>query len=287
MKIRNLFVYAAFIWIAACNPKPEETIVESESVEGIEDSNEKFAFSLETLESIKSDPMQMTRAAEISSYFLERSDDFGKLEAKNNFAGIFEASYFIKDPTKKGIRFWYCFNKSGRGGYPKFFLALEQIENFDTLQPESFSDISKKLRVPIISAYTGTPVIGKYDLESYFKIPEKPGSIVNREIEFSEVLQFAFEFKNLMIDLDSIFGHLPSKYAVAYFEYNDAYDSLMLLKPEKIKYTMAYVPIKDDKPNYLRPVLMGIDNSGKTIIDREGYSYGTFLQKSFPPPPNN
>jgi hypothetical protein len=122
---------------------------------------------------------------------------------------------------------------------------------------------------------------------NHFKTQKYTGSVVNDKIKFDKVLEFAFEFKNQMIDLDSIFGHLPSKYAVAYFEYNDAYDSLMLLKPEKIKYTLAYVPVKDDKPNYLRPVLMAISDSGNIILEHKDFPKGTFLQKSFPPPPNN
>jgi len=285
MKNEHLIILLALTWFVACTPRKEEIVVNTENTEEVEKSINEFSFTPETLKSIKSDPFLMSSAAIFSSNFLDRSNDFNELDAKNNFSGTFDAKYFKKDSTKKGVRFWYCYNKSGGGGYPKFFLAVEQVDYYIEDNPEYFSDFSKKLTVPIISGYTGSFPNGKESLEEYYRNHNEPDPIVNKEIEFGKVLDFAFQFKNLMIDLDSIFGHLPSKYAVAYFDFNDAYDSLLDLNPIKIKYTMAYIPIKGDKPNYLRPVLMGIDNSGKIIIERNGYSKGTFLQKSFPPPP--
>lgn len=286
MKIRNLFIYSAFIWMIACNPKPEEIAVETEKADEIEESNEKFAFSPETLESIKSDPFTLEAASEAGVNFLVNADSFGALEAKKYFSGIFDAKYFQPKPGKKGIRFWYCFNQYDTTKYPKFFLALEQVGNYEIKKPEAFSIFSDELIVPEIIPYTGSDPKNGRDLEPYFKSFNKLSSIEIKKIKFDKVLEFAFEFKNLMIDLDSIFGHLPSKYAVAYFEFNDSYMDFIKLNPVNIKYTMVYIPDKNHKPNFLRPVLMGIDSTGNIIIEREGFSIGTFLQKSTPPPPN-
>lgn len=287
MKKRNLIIYAAFIWVAACSPKPAETEVESDNVEEIEGSNKKLAFSPETLESIKSDPFRMARAAEFNSLFLLKAKEFGLLEAKKNFSGTFLSEHFKIDTTKQGVRFWYCYNKTN-SKYPTFFLALEQVDTFIEERPEDFSIFSKKLIVPHVSAFDGVQENGAYNLKEYYEKADLLNGFQEKQIEFGEVLKFAIEFKNLMIDLslNPAFGHLPSKYAVAYFKFNDSYRDFMKLNPTKIKYTMAYIPIDDDKPNFLRPILIGIDNSGKAIIEHKDYPNGTFLQKSFPPPPN-
>jgi hypothetical protein len=291
MKKRNLLIYAAFIWVASCTPKADETSEQPIVLEKDIEPNDQFSFSPETWKAFDSDHFTMKATSEVGYNFLSNSK-FQALEPKINFGGTFEAKYFKNENNKSiGVRFWFCYNhKKGDKDYPEFFLALEQVENYDTLQPESFVDVSKKLRVPIISGFNNSLENGALSLEDYFTGYLNTEIINNKEIEFTKVLHFAFAFKNLMIDLDSIFGHLPSKYAVSYFEFNQAYDDFMKLNPDKVKYTMGFFPVGTDdiyhKPNYFRPVLMAIGRNGKIIHNDPAYAKGTFLQRSFPPPPN-
>jgi hypothetical protein len=285
MKKRNLFIYAALIWVAACSPKPAETEVPTENADEVDLSQNEFIFSEETKIAILADPFTLDATKEAAFNYLSKESLLKELELSNHFSGIFDAKYFIPEKGKAGIRFWYCYDSLSP---TKFFLALEQVDKIDSVyHPEDISDLKgKKLRIPLVENYPSnysldTPSIKKYFLEHKHSSP----LLEKDTLDFIKVINFSLRFKNLMIDKIPKFGYLPTKYAVAIFEFNESYNDFINQNPSKIMYVMGYMKDTKHSPNYLRPILVGIRNDGLTILNRNDLKIPTFLQRSVPPPP--
>lgn len=231
----------------------------------------------------KSDPFSVKSTADIMSTLLLSSPSLNNLARSKGIGGVFEKEYLEIKNGMAGIRLWYCYNSIDRM-YPEFFLALEQIKTFDGQNPED--NPGDTLMVPYTFLYTEKDEGPNATYN--FIVNHKTTSVKNTKIDKVRVLQFSRAFKSLM----SIISPNPfdqyCKYPVAFFENTDAYKDFMNNDSKFVRYYLGLSFDPDHKPNYFRPVLVGVEDSGLTRVSSTNRNKDDepFIQKSVPPPPH-
>lgn len=245
-----------------------------------------------TLQEIKSDPISLENAGCLAHIYLELAKKqikgFSIIEC---FGGYFKASELKLEDSHVGIRFWYCL-KNDDSANPEFFLALERVKKYEKDFPEDINDMAGRLSVPKLIKYKGNGS-ERSAVESELKSDlYKQARGRHRTIRKLKILEYSANFRNFINQHSSGEGVVNDpylKYVIAYFENNPSYKAFMDQNPVYVGYFMGYANHPDFFPNYLRPILAGVDAQGKIIgIEREnpkGMTGGKLLQHSWPPPP--
>jgi len=229
-----------------------------------------------------SDPYPIRDAAILLSDFFMQPALYN-LGRHKSIGGAFDATYFKMKPGKTAVRLWYCYNPNDPQ-WPEFFLALEQIEKYDSTTVEK--NISAELVVPEVFIYSESTTDAQ-TTEAFIR-NRKTMALKNQKIDSTTVLKYATNFKSLMsiISLDPREPYC--KYAVSIFDANPSYNDFMAQNQAQVHYFLGFaLSPKNHKPNYLRPLLAAVDSSGSLIM--RSSAKGTdesLLQKSVPPPPH-
>jgi hypothetical protein len=225
-----------------------------------------------------SDLLTLDAASEIGSVLIDRVQTLSAISTTLGFGGTFDKIHFEKKDAMRAVKLWYCYNPDN-SDYPKLFLALEQIEKFESGdKPED--PPKNDCAVPSTFLYDGASPSHE-DVKKFMRNTTKDVAPVKKTIEPETVLEFSKNFKNLV--------GLHCKYPVAIFHFNAPYDIFVKQKSKNVRYFFGYAADPDYHPNYIRTILAGIDANGKLINDEpemtNGETAGILLQKSVPPPP--
>lgn len=245
----------------------------------------------DTLDAIKSRTFGLNNAVEFAHNYLGIPQNNRPYSHKGYFMGVFGSKIFDVGASKEGIRFWYCLNTSG-GSFPKFFLAMEELDTYDDGKPEDESNMSSNLFVPKMMRYSRVsiekPKIDIHLNSDIFRNSFPTGNTISKE----RVLMYSKNFKDYISKLQVNPGQYLDpycRYSVAFFKNNAAYREFMGRNPDRVAFIMGYCINNDFYPNYLRPILAGVDNLGRIIGSRvpnsAAKSEKTLLQHSWPPPP--
>ncbi|SMD44490.1 hypothetical protein SAMN00777080_3112 [Aquiflexum balticum DSM 16537] len=253
-----------------------------------------YSLSEKTKIALVSDPFGLDETVELSNNYLKIPDLNAAFPFKEYFLGLFNSSALNISEDKSGVRFWYCL-RSGIGPFPKFFLALETLDRYDKKNPEDQTNMLENLFIPKMKGYWKKP-IDKPNVETFLKRDIFKNSKPNpNKIRKKNVIRFSQNFKNQIKSpsTNEVGTSDPyCKYSIAYFENNDEFKTFMGRKPDRIAFIMGYSRDTLHFPNYIRPILAGIDKEGNIILPKEDAGSGvvsekTFLQHSWPPPPPN
>jgi hypothetical protein len=285
MNNKNQF-WIAIIWLlTSCStPKePEENVMRFKT----ESAVISFPSSLST--AVQSEPFHINNTAKLAAFYMNSNNSFRNVAKKYSWGGTFDANIFKLTNPNNAIRLWYCYN-SDNNKYPKFFLALEQIEatNDTDKKPEAAPEISKdSLFVPKVFVYpdeiTTSDAIRNF-IEKHDT--DEPG---NLKISREDVLRYSDNFRDFLSIISPSDIGPYCKYVVAIFREGD-YFREFLNRENGLTFVRYYMGLSYDpshEPNYLRPVLAGVRSDGTTLLDLVTRTNGTFLQKSVPPPPDN
>ncbi|MCB0488196.1 MAG: hypothetical protein R2820_13930 [Cyclobacteriaceae bacterium] len=239
------------------------------------------------VEALSTEPFTLKNTAKLASYLMNENHSFQNIVRVYAFGGVYEADYFQINSPNNAIRFWYCYNPTN-SDYPTFFLALEQINADDSTEkdPENSPAIGDTLMVPTVFTYNKTST-HYTEIQNFIQEDTSVGKA--KKISRQDVLDFAENFRSLL-SIISPNGIGPySKYMVSIFEKNPSYDEFLNRNGglTHIRYYLGLSHDIDHEPNWLRPVLAGVDAQRRTVYNRANLNVGTFLQKSFPPPPYN
>ncbi|MFZ5999309.1 MAG: hypothetical protein ACOYW3_02290 [Bacteroidota bacterium] len=236
-----------------------------------------------TLFNILSEPFPAEDTADIGSLSMNALSPVKDLVTQF-YGGIFDSYHFQVKPGFSGIRFWYCYN-TDNPNLPTFFLALEQVPSYNEKNPEqTYSSANTLLIVPEVFKYEGTDTSKTSILDFINKKDAGKTPTSNRVIPYSTVQKYALAFKQ---HASKMIPYNPCKYVVAYFENNSYFNDFMWRQPSKIGYFLGLTTADGHKPNYLRPVLAGFAADGSIIASKKLAGGEPFLQKSWPPPPDN
>ena len=257
---------------------------------------EKIDFSLseKTKKALVSDPFGLEETVELSHNYLKIPKVCPTYIHKYYFTGLFSASLFKISDAKSGIRFWYCL-KNGKGPFPKFFLALEILDRYDENNPEEQTNMGKSLFLPKIRRYwnkpNDKPHVTDFLKSSLFKYTLPNPNRISKE----NVIKFSQNFKECMSKAPENEMGISDpfcEYSTAYFINNNYFKTFMARNPDRVAFIMGYSTDSSHFPNYLRPILAGVDKKGNIILPKKNNVSGnleekTFLQDSWPPPPKS
>jgi hypothetical protein len=252
-----------------------------------------YSLSEKTKIALVSDPFGLDETVELCHNYLKIPQENPVYLHKKYFMGLFSKDLFQISDGKKGIRFWYCL-KNGLAPFPKFFLALEALDSYDKEKPEEEDNMLEKLIVPKIFGYNRRSN-NDIEIKKFLKgNPFKNSKGGSKEITKERVIRYSKNFKEYISKLpieENGTPHPYIQYSISFFENNPKFKDFMERNPDRVAFLMGYSTDESHFPNYLRPILAGIDKDGKIILpveaEEELKSEGTLLQHSWPPPPPN
>jgi hypothetical protein len=272
---------------SACNREKKGN---NASPEQLQKGQALAPFSDHARKAFVSDPFTLKASGEAGTYFLKQHYPLQIIARRVAFGGTFGADNFAVPmspaDTSAGVKLWYCYNPSDKD-YPKLFLALERIANYNENDP------LESPKTPCI-----VPSTFKYDekgedpedVKKYMKKQQNQTRSPKYTIEPSKVIEFSNNFKSLIsiISPDDPIHGIDSlcQYPIAVFKYKPAYETFMSKKPDSVRYFFGLAKVRQHKPNYIRTILVGMDKNGIINDQPENQeTYGILLQKSVPPPP--
>jgi hypothetical protein len=274
MKKRNLFIYAAFIWVAACSPKPVETEVQTD-----QRTEEENKYGIKPHYKIS-----YNDAVKLIEGFINQPNllEIGKNQAIGGTVGK-EAIKKSNAINYKGCMAWYCSHTQNLSDFPKFFLAFEDGQ----YNPENVPDnpSSDSLFYPLDTIKYDFEKVSKNNVELMLNSEKTPwksdGKIDKKTVEDL--------IKNIPSDMN---GNLYNRYKCSFFENQRVLNmdiEKFLSNPEldAVRYYFGYDEGDDyKKSNRIRIILIGVDKEGKNILpeNKEEETY-FILQNSWPPPP--
>ena len=178
-----------------------------------------------------------------------------------------------------GSMAWFCLNNYGVEGFPEFFLAFEENDQYEKEQDIRYPD-SPVLMCPTVAAvfeYEGQAIASL--LKNHQRTPPR---LVDMPIIRSSVRQFCGNFSSKKLFSDE------NKFPYGFFENNEINDiDELLLKPE-VKYLRYYFgrdPIKTT--NKIRVIIIGVDEKGRNLAPQNEHALTDddyfIIQKSWPP----
>ena len=282
MKLTHFFTvvtFGAVMWIS-CQPKQEEV---PEVTQSITEKIELKKFALR----IKSDPLPIDTAAIMISNGLQ--EKFLEVMGRRlSISGYFSSTEFMVTAPNVGIILWPCYNPDGDNDHPTFFLVAEQVQQYDSTAIENNKPGSNLIMPIEVTKYSklytdrvtveAEVLAGKNTMANTAYMP----------IERTTAIKYIENFEKLMLNFSPQYGTSLCRYGQYFFLKNSGYDNFM--HPQDLEYVYYYMGFAwddDHKPNYYRPILVGVRSDGTTIEDNpyavNGYP---FLQKSVPPPYN-
>lgn len=210
--------------------------------------------------------------------------------------GTFPKSFFEVKSPDGGVLLWFCY-KGGKK--PEFFLALEQITEYDTAAHFPKQPSAAILKKPKgLFNYNAAAPADKLDVIKFFQ-GHKVVQNDYEDISNSDVQKYVASFDSLMnVNLASN-GRKYSKYSFCFFDkkrdFNEKtktffdvpdYEDFLKQTPDDgfVRYYFGFDD--NDKPNRIRVVLFSANSNGANITTVSGAD-AIILQKSFPPPPYN
>lgn len=233
----------------------------------------------------KSDPLPIDVAAQMISNGL--SDPFLEIVARRqSVAGYFRAVDLRITGNNRGIILWPCYNPGAENGNPVFFLAAEQVEKYDSINPVTNKPGDATILPREVLKYTWQDIDHvKTESEIRQKKSVTPNSYY-LPIKGVKVAEYVKNFEKLMIDFSPNPRASICKYGQYFFLNNSTYSRFMNRTGlEYIYYYMGLAWDDDHKPNYYRPILMGVMADGSIMDVDAKASDQPLLQKSIPPPP--
>jgi hypothetical protein len=294
MKKQLIYMLLIIFCLFRCGSKKVEKENEPHvhTVKNFADSTQGFeaiALSDSAQIDMKSDPISIESTIEMSSLLLEEQPALSNIARYIAFGGVFNASVFNMQQNMFGVRMWYCYNPNNNNKlFPEFFLALEHIdkETYDENNPEKLS-LNPTFIVPETFKYDKID----YEEKTIEEFIMTHGAITTNPspppISQTEITEFSNNFKSLMSIISPRASKPYCKYPVAIFEYTLAYKNFLAApQPMWVRYYMGLARDPSHKPNYMRPILAGVDEFGKPILRVVLDTDESFLQKSVPPPPH-
>ncbi len=234
---------------------------------------------------VKSEKFSLINTAKLGAFYMNANNSFRNI-SKVSWGGTFDANAFKLNAPNNAVRLWYCYNPKNKK-YPKFFLALEQIEiTGDTAKyPESSPAIGNKLIIPEVFPYPTSASTTSIDIQKF--IESHDTDVAGKmQLSAAEVLEYSENFRDLISIISPADIGPYCKYMVAIFVSGDPYNEFMA-REGGLTFVRYYMGLSYDpthEPNYLRPVLAGVSADGTTVTGNRT-DPEPFLQKSVPPPP--
>jgi hypothetical protein len=238
----------------------------------------------------RSDPLSVENGAKMISSGL--NEPFLEVLAKRfGIGGYFEADSLKITGQNIGIVLWPCYNPEGEDRYPKFFLVAEQVERYDSTDSPSKNNLpGSNLIMPLKTHhYNGT---SNDQLEAKKEILRKKdvsASLPYPKIDSVRVLKYVRRFEKLMEGITHAPDFSLCKYGQYFYINNSNYKNFIGAKDiEYVHYYMGFAKDDEHRPNYFRPILVGVKIDGTTIEkNNKARDEDPLLQKSIPPPPDN
>lgn len=269
-KISVLFV--SLVILSACSGDKYKAAIQSDP-----DAPQEF-------EKIKSDPISVRQAAEMTSRLLIENPELKKLAKNKAIGGLFLGTSLVLGPDKKGVLFWHCYNPDHEeNGFPELFLAMEQVKEYDSVTPQPKPE-NAMLELPLHTFVYDKTSLVRDAIIGYFL--DHNTSVENarvRQIDSSLVIRYTRNFVNEMKRISPNANDLYCLHPHAFFIDNQYYQDFMGENPSFVRYYMGLAIDQYHKPNYYRPILAGVNSDGETIVTNRKRGDNAFLQKSWPP----
>jgi hypothetical protein len=251
-------------------------------------SEEKKPGAKKRISEFKTDPISIAQTSKMISYLLKEDFRLERIAREKSLGGYFLASEFTISGDNIGVVLWHCYNPQRENSLPEFFLAVEQVKEYDSITPQQEPQNST-LTIPHHTFNFRERDNEENTILNYIDghVTADESIPASKPIGKAEVKKYARNFQELMIWIGPHQGNLYCKHPHAFFRNNQAYRNFMKRDPFYVRYYMGLAFDDDHHPNYLRPVLAPVNEDGETIMEKRFTADEPFVQKSVPPPPFN